>query len=148
MHVSPATAVNLRVELALLAVLACLWGSSYLLIKVALATIPPVTLMAVRVTLAAVSLVVGVDSLRGLGQQTLAQATVLFGAFLYACAALNGKRLAHLLPLVTATGTMLWAAVSLVPLSLLLEQHQTDCRPQHGSGRCDKWRQMRQSLAV
>lgn len=209
--------VNLRNELVLLGVLACLWGSSYLLIKVALATIPPVTLMAIRVTLAAtfllvvmgvrgehlptdsrswrelfvqsllnsslawlvlawgaqyvpsgmagvlnstsplfvfllaafssnsssnsaksppkiagvvlgfvgVLLVVGVDSLRGLGQQTLAQAAVLFGAFLYACAALNGKRLAHLSPLVTATGTMLWAAVSLVPLSLLLEQPWT-----------------------
>ena len=205
---------NLRIELALLGVLACLWGSSYLLIKVALATLPPVTLMAIRVTLAAmfllvvmrargehlptdgrswrdlfvqsllnssvawlvlawgaqyvpsgmagvlnstsplfvflltafssnsssnaakslpqitgvvlgfagVLLVVGVDSLRGLGQQTLAQAAVLFGAFLYACAALNGKRLAHLSPLATATGTMLWAAVSLVPLSLALEK--------------------------
>lgn len=208
---------NLRIEIALLALLATLWGSSYLLIKVALATIPPVTLMALRVTLAAmfllavmrirrehlpsdsrtwrdlfvqsllnssvawlvlawgaqfvpsgmagvlnstsplfvflltafsasassgstkslkkitgvvlgfvgVLLVVGMDSLRGLGQQVLAQAAVLFGAFLYACAALNGKRLAHLSPLVTATGTMLWAAVTLVPLSLLLEQPWT-----------------------
>ncbi len=208
---------NLHIELALLAVLACLWGSSYLLIKVALASIPPVTLMATRVTLAAlflllvmrvrgehlpadgrsrrdlfvqsllnssvawlvlawgaqfvpsgtagvlnstsplfvflltavssnassksakslpkiagvvlgfvgVLLVVGVGSLRGLGQQTLAQAAVLFGAFLYACAALNGKRLAHLSPLVTATGTMLWATMTLVPLSLLLEQPWT-----------------------
>ena len=212
-----ATPANLRFELLLLGVLACLWGSSYLLIKVALATIPPVTLMAIRVTLAAlfllvvmrvrsellptdsrswcdlfvqsllnssvawlvlawgaqyvpsgmagvlnstsplfvflltalssnassggarsmkkitgvvlgfvgVLLVVGIDSLLGLGQQTLAQAAVLCGAFLYACAALNGKRLAHLSPLVTATGTMLWAAVSLVPLSLLLEQPWT-----------------------
>ena len=209
--------MNLRFELALLAVLAGLWGSSYLLIKVALATIPPVTLMAIRVTLAAlflllimriqneklptdrrtwrdlfvqsllnssvawlvlawgqqfvpsgmagvlnstsplfvflitalasrgtsgathswlkiagvvlgfvgVLLVVGMDSLRGLGQQTLAQAAVLFGAFLYACAALNGKRLAHLSPLVTATGTILWASVSLVPLSLLLDHAWT-----------------------
>ncbi len=32
---------NLRIELARLGVLACLWGSSYLLIEVALATIPP-----------------------------------------------------------------------------------------------------------
>ena len=212
-----ATPANLRFELLLLGVLACLWGSSYLLIKVALATIPPVTLMAIRVTLAAlfllvvmrvrsellptdsrswcdlfvqsllnssvawlvlawgaqyvpsgmagvlnstsplfvflltalssnassggarsmkkitgvvlgfvgVLLVVGIDSLLGLGQKTLAQAAVLCGAFLYACAALNGKRLAHLSPLVTATGTMLWAAVSLVPLSLLLEQPWT-----------------------
>jgi hypothetical protein len=39
-------------ELLLLGVLAALWGSSYLLIKVAVATIPPLTLIAIRVTLA------------------------------------------------------------------------------------------------
>jgi drug/metabolite transporter (DMT)-like permease len=41
------------VELALLCLLALLWGSSYLLIKVAVATIAPVTLIAARVTIAA-----------------------------------------------------------------------------------------------
>jgi drug/metabolite transporter (DMT)-like permease len=50
---------------------------------------------------------------------------VLFGAFLYACAAINGKRLAHLSPLVTATATMMWAAVCLVPLSLAVDQPWT-----------------------
>ena len=49
----------------------------------------------------------------------------MFGAFLYGCAALNGKRLAHLSALVTATGTMLWAVLTLVPLSLMLEQPWT-----------------------
>ncbi len=214
------SAPNVRVELALLAVLAGLWGSSYLLIKVALATIPPVTLMAARVTLAAafllvvmwarrerlptdrrtwcdlfvqsllnssvawlvlawgsqyvpsgtagvlnstsplfvflltalaswssrsakdpsrstfktagvvlgfvgVVLVVGLDALRGLGQQTLAQTAILFGAFLYGCAALNGKRLSHLSSLVTATGTMLLATATLLPLSLLVDRPWT-----------------------
>jgi drug/metabolite transporter (DMT)-like permease len=208
---------RLGVELALLALLAGLWGSSYLLIKVALTSFPPFTLMAVRVTLASafllvvmttrseqlprdgaswralfvqsllnsslawlvlawgqqylpsglagvlnstsplfvflltafsaqrrtqsiaklagvvmgfvgVALVVGLDVLQGLGQQTLAQGAVLFGAFLYACAAMNGKRLAHLSPLVTATGTMLWAALTLVPLSLAFE-HPWTLRP-------------------
>ena len=202
---------RLGVELVLLAVLAGLWGSSYLLIKVALTSFPPITLMAVRVTLASafllivmqargerlprdgeswqalfvqsllnssvawlvlawgqqflasglagvlnstsplfvflltafsaqrgtqslakvmgmvlgfvgVALVVGLEVLQGLGQQTIAQGAVLFGAFLYACAAINGKRLAHLSPLVTATGTMLWATVSLLPLSLAFDQ--------------------------
>ena len=41
------------VEFALLGLLALLWGSSYLFIKVALADIPPVTLIAVRVGIAA-----------------------------------------------------------------------------------------------
>lgn len=40
-------------ELALLACLALLWGGSYPLLKVAVAEIPPVTLIAVRVTVAA-----------------------------------------------------------------------------------------------
>jgi len=44
---------NLARELALLGALAVLWGSSYLLIKIAVATIPPITLIAVRVSLAA-----------------------------------------------------------------------------------------------
>ncbi len=42
-------AQNLTVELLLLALLALLWGSSYLFIKVAVAEIPPITLIALRV---------------------------------------------------------------------------------------------------
>jgi len=205
---------RLGVELTLLGVLAALWGSSYLLIKVALSSFPPVTLMAIRVTLATVflmiamqvrgerlprdghtwrllfvqsllnssvawlvlawgqqflasglagvlnstsplfvfvltafsaqrssqsavkvigvilgfvgvALVVGLDALQGLGQQALAQGAVLFGAFLYACAAINGKLLAQVSPLATATGTMLWAVVCLLPLSLAIDQPWT-----------------------
>ena len=44
------TKINFALELALLAVLAVLWGSSYLLIKIAVDTIPPVTLVAARVS--------------------------------------------------------------------------------------------------
>jgi drug/metabolite transporter (DMT)-like permease len=45
-------------ELVLLGLLALLWGSSYLLVKIALATIPPITLIAVRVSIAALFLVI------------------------------------------------------------------------------------------
>lgn len=51
------THIKLHRELALLALLALLWGSSYLFIKVAVAEIPPLTLIAARVTGAAVFLV-------------------------------------------------------------------------------------------
>src|SRR5262245_42004181 len=44
---------NLQAELPLLALLALLWGSSYLFIKIAVAEIPPITLIAMRVTGAA-----------------------------------------------------------------------------------------------
>ncbi|MEH6496889.1 MAG: DMT family transporter [Pseudomonas marincola] len=45
-------------ELALLGVLALLWGSSYFLTKIAVETIPPVTLIAMRVTTAAIFLMI------------------------------------------------------------------------------------------
>ncbi|MGB0411182.1 MAG: EamA family transporter [Pikeienuella sp.] len=40
---------SLKAKLPLLALLKLLWGSSYLFIKVAVAEIPPVTLLALRV---------------------------------------------------------------------------------------------------
>jgi drug/metabolite transporter (DMT)-like permease len=191
--------------------LALLWGSSYLLIKIAVAEIPPITLIAVRVTIAAafllavmswrgeslprdaktwrmlfvqavlnsiaawtllawgqqyvdsglasvlnstspifvffitllftgheavnfrkllgaclgvtgVVLIVGFDALNGLGQQVAGQLAVLAGALLYAGAAIYGRKFAYLPATVTAAGTMLWAAICLVPASLFLER--------------------------
>lgn len=205
---------RLSVEFALLALLSLLWGSSYLLVKLSLETIPPLTLIAIRVTVAAacliavatlmghalprdrrswclllmqalfnsigawtvlawgqqyvdsglagvlnstspifvffitlaatrhealsagkfvgamlgvfgVALIVGVDALEGLGQQVLAQLAVLSGAVLYAVAAINGRRFAHLHPAVTAAGTMIWATLVLVPLSFLVDRPWT-----------------------
>lgn len=50
---SPITEPNRLKEYALLGLLALLWGSSYLFIRVGLETIPPVTLIALRVSIAA-----------------------------------------------------------------------------------------------
>lgn len=47
----------LPVEIGLLLLLSLIWGSSFTLIKVALATIPPVTMVAARVTIAALLLI-------------------------------------------------------------------------------------------
>ncbi len=201
-------------ELALLVLLAGLWGSSYLLIKMAVATIPPITLIAMRVCLAAVFLflvmrfqrarfprdwntwrmlfiqaffnsiaswtvlawgqqyvdsglagvlnstspifvffitllftrheavtvrklagallgligvasIVGVDALRGIGEQFAGQVAILLGALLYACAAIYGTRFSSISPTVTAAGTMIWAAACLVPLSLVVDRPWT-----------------------
>jgi drug/metabolite transporter (DMT)-like permease len=48
----------MKLELSLLGLLAGLWGSSYLFTKVALATIPPATLVTMRVAVAAVFLLI------------------------------------------------------------------------------------------
>jgi drug/metabolite transporter (DMT)-like permease len=201
---------NMKRELALLALLALLWGGSYPLIKIAVTDIPPITLIAMRVSVAAsvllavtllgkatlpkdwrtwrmlfiqavlnsigawtvlawgqqyldsglagvlnstsplfvfaigllfmrqervtawklagallglcgVVLLFGLDVLRGLGANVLAQTAVLLGAALYAGAAIYGRKFSHLPPSVTATGTMLWATLTLAPLSLILD---------------------------
>lgn len=56
-------------ELALLLLLATLWGASYTLIKLGVASIPPVTLIAGRTTIAAL-LLLGVLLARGLAMPT------------------------------------------------------------------------------
>lgn len=202
--------IHMGLELALLVLLALLWGSSYLFIKIAVKTIPPVTLIAARVsgatvflllalawkdihlpkerrtwqmlfvqaifrigawtTLAwgqqyvdsglasvlnstspifvflitviftrdestsalrllgaglgvvGVALIVGVDAIKGFGQQVIAQLAVLTGAMLYAGAAIHGKKLSHLPPVVSAAGSMTWATICLVPLSLAIDR--------------------------
>ncbi|MEM1313123.1 MAG: EamA family transporter [Pseudomonadota bacterium] len=55
---------DLRVEWALLALLALLWGSSYLFLKIAVTELPPLTLIALRVSGAAAFLLL-VMALRG-----------------------------------------------------------------------------------
>lgn len=197
-------------EYALLAVLALLWGSSYLFIKIAVAEIPPITLMAARVVgaalflavvlqnrgdrlprdprvwallgvqsffnsigawtllawgqqfvdaglaavlnstspvfvvlisalcrrpspsghlawmgvslgIAGVVLIVGVDALDKLGSDIPAQMACLAAAVLYACAALFGRRFAALGAVPTATATMVWASVVLVPAAWVVD---------------------------
>jgi len=206
-----ATRSDLKVELSLLALLALLWGSSYLFLKVAVTEIPPITLIAMRVAGAAafllvvmhvrnerlpraagtwrmlylqaifngigswtvlawgqqyvdaslasvlnstspifvflftalvtrheplggrrlfgalvgfsgVVLIVGLDALHGLGTQVAGQLACLLGAALYACAAIYGKRFSHIPAVATATGTMICATATLVPLAFVVER--------------------------
>ena len=49
---------NLATELALLVALATLWGASYTFIRIGVATIPPITLIAGRTAIAGLLLLV------------------------------------------------------------------------------------------
>lgn len=207
-------APNIKLELLFLALLALLWGSSYLFIKIAVAEIPPITLIALRVFGAAiflmvvmkvraeklprdlttwrmlfyqsifnsigawtilawgqqfvdsglasvlnstapifvflitalvtrheaingrklvgatigilgVVLIVGLDSLNGLGSKFSGQIACLIGALLYAVAAIYGKRFGHISAAATATGTMIWASVVLIPAALIIDRPWT-----------------------
>jgi drug/metabolite transporter (DMT)-like permease len=213
-RIDMATHHSLKTELPLLGLLALLWGSSYLFIKVAVTEIPPLTLIALRVMGAAaflavvmqargerfprdgrtwrmlllqaffnsigawtvlawgqqfvdaglasvlnstsplfvflftalvthhetldgqklvgavvgffgVVLIVGVAALQGFGSRFAGQLACLLGAALYACAAINGTRFGRLSTVVTATGTMIWATVFLVPVAIVVEQPWT-----------------------
>ena len=68
---------------------------------------------------------IGVDALHSLGRDVLAQAATLCSALLYALAALHGRKLAHVSPLVTAAGTTLLASACLVPAALIVERPWT-----------------------
>jgi drug/metabolite transporter (DMT)-like permease len=198
-------------ELALLLLLAMLWGGSYPLTKLALKTIPPFTLVALRVSIAAVlllviawwkhvsipraarvwgaffvqacfnsivswslvawgqqfvpsalagilnstaplfvflitctltrheaataqqllgtiaglgevCLIIGVDVLRDVGQHVVAQLALVAGALGYAGAASYGRRFGAIPAIMTAAGTMTWAATCLIPVSLVVDQ--------------------------
>lgn len=201
-------------DYCLLAFLALLWGSSFLLIKIAVETIPPLTLIAFRVTLAAaillivlkikggslpnaatdwtklgiqalfsailswpllawgqqyidsglagvlnsttpiwvfaitffltrhealdrlklggvmlgtlgIILIFGPSVLSGLGSQIAGQGAAIACAILYAFAAIYGRNLRHLPPLVTAAGTLSIASLVLVPLALIADKPWT-----------------------
>jgi drug/metabolite transporter (DMT)-like permease len=60
---------NIAIELALLVVLSTLWGGSYTFIKLGVATIPPITLIAARTVIAGLLLLVAMR-LRGIGMPT------------------------------------------------------------------------------
>ena len=75
-------------EIALLALLATLWGGSYSLIKIGVATIPPITLIAARTVIAG-SLLLVVMHARGL---RLPRGSAIWRRFLFQAGLLVRKR--------------------------------------------------------
>ena len=88
-------------------------------------TLSPLKLAGALLGVAGVALIIGVDALAGLGREVAAQLAVLLGAFLYGCAAVNGKRLGHLPATVTAAAVMLCATAVLLPLALIMDRPWT-----------------------
>ena len=74
-----ASRTNMATELALLLVLSTLWGASYTFIKIAVETIPPITLIAAR-TLIAGTILVTIIGMRG---NNLPNDRLTWGRFLF-----------------------------------------------------------------
>ena len=73
------------------------------------------------VGLGGVALIVGGDLADGVDASLAGCAAALVGAFLYGCAAVYGKGITGPSPLATATGTMLWATLVLVPVAAMVD---------------------------
>ena len=69
--------------------------------------------------------IVGLDALSGLGTKTLAEVACVAGSISYAIAGVRGVRFGKVTPLVPAAGTLVIAAVVIIPLALVLEHPWT-----------------------
>lgn len=88
----------------------------------------PVTLsrlLGVAAGIGGVALMIGVDALSGLGRNALAQLAVTAASLCYGFAAIYGRRFNAVPPAITGAGTMAWAAVVLIPLSLIFDRPWT-----------------------
>jgi drug/metabolite transporter (DMT)-like permease len=67
-------------------------------------------------------LVVGVEALRGIDRDVVAELAIVFAATCYGAAAVYGRRFKDHTPLAPATGSMLCGAAVLAPFSLAIER--------------------------
>ena len=65
---------------------------------------------------------IGIGALRGLGIEVIGQIAILGAAFLYACAAIYGRRFNGIAPVVVATGMLCSSTIMMTPLALFIEQ--------------------------
>jgi len=75
--------------------------------------------------LSGVILIIGVESLSGLGQNLIAQLAIVFATICYAGAAIYGKSFTGISPLATAFGTLIIATIIMLPISFVVEQPWT-----------------------
>jgi drug/metabolite transporter (DMT)-like permease len=85
----------------------------------------PARIAGLAVGLAGLVVLIGPSALAGLGRGTQGQLLVLLAAFVYAWAAIYGRRFGTSPPLVTATGQLVCAALVALPLALALDRPWT-----------------------
>ena len=69
-----------------------------------------------------VTVLIGIESLKGFGIEVIGQIAVLGAACSYACAAIYGRRFKDLSPLVVATGMLCSSTIMMTPLALIVDQ--------------------------
>ena len=69
-----------------------------------------------------VTVLIGIESLKGFGIEVIGQIAVLGAACSYACAAIYGRRFKDLSPLVVATGMLCSSTIMMTPLALIVDK--------------------------
>ena len=69
-----------------------------------------------------VTVLIGIESLKGFGIEVIGQIAVLGAACSYACAAIYGRRFKDLSPLVVATGMLCSSTIMMTPFALIVDQ--------------------------
>jgi len=69
-----------------------------------------------------VSVLIGIESLKGFGIEAIGQIAVLGGAISYAFAAIYGRRFKDMNPIVVATGMLCGSTIMMTPLALYFDQ--------------------------
>ena len=82
---------------------------------------PPRKLVGVALGLAGVVVIVGIDALRGLGVHTAAEIACVVGSLSYGIAAIIGRRYEDVSPLFPAAGTVVIAALALLPFAIAID---------------------------
>jgi drug/metabolite transporter (DMT)-like permease len=83
--------------------------------------ISPGRLSGVITGLGGVIAITGANALFGLGHETIGQVAILAATFSSAISVIYGRRFADVAPEIVAAGMLTWAAIVLIPLSLLVE---------------------------
>lgn len=87
--------------------------------------VAPLKLLAVAAGLAGTVLIVGVESMSGLGSQLAAQLALVAASLCYAGAALFGRQFKGLDPIMPAAGSLICGALILAPVSLIVDRPWT-----------------------
>jgi drug/metabolite transporter (DMT)-like permease len=69
-----------------------------------------------------VTVLIGIESLKGFGVEVFGQIAVLGAGFFYSCAAIFGRRFSGMDPVVVATGMLCGSTIMMIPMALIIEQ--------------------------
>ncbi len=82
-------------------------------------------MVGVSISLAGVIVIIGLDALKGLGTNIVAQLAVVGAAVSYSFAGIYGKRFKGMPPIVTATGQLTGTTIMMIPLALIIDKPWT-----------------------